>query len=201
MPRSERMTLTKCVQDESRRGSDAVEMRSCHVSLIVNARTSRTAYLHVDMRDVANNIVMVINNRNRADAFALNDEQSVSDRLIATSGWSVFGVQLYLVHDSLDGNDGRFAERQVTQAPRIQRVGRSDVLPEETHQTELGQDSNHFVGARLCNDDAVDARAKDLDGAGQADSMIEECGCFFAAHEIADVGERDGLVTCCSIDD
>jgi hypothetical protein len=71
----------KCKQDPRRSSAAVLLVRSWIVSQAIKMNST---YPHIDMRNVANNVSMIIKNRQRSNSFIVNDLQSGSQWFVPT---------------------------------------------------------------------------------------------------------------------
>lgn len=102
-------------------------------------------HLDIGNGDIPDHIKMIIDDGNRRDSLAIHLLKGVGQRLVTTARVS---IDLILSADSLDRDDLMGSDRQVFQVLRIQLINHrkaAAVLPEEFDQSELAEDSHHFI--------------------------------------------------------
>jgi hypothetical protein len=104
------------------------------------------------VRNVANDVLVVVEYRQRSDSLTVHKKQRFFERMVAID------------RDDLVTSQIKLFQRTIVQL--LDRLEASSVLPQESHKSQLTQNSHDIFRARRAYDDAMATTTKDLDSAG-----------------------------------
>lgn len=134
-----------------------------------------TTHPDIDVGDVADDVVLCIQDWERGHSFVVHQLESRGQRLVAAVGLSALCVELNIHHPhSLDSQNLLLPDVQILEELRIQLVhGREarPVLPEELDQPQLRQHTHHIRRTLFRNKHSMHATAKHLHSLGQIGSV------------------------------